>query len=1309
MVSIIKNQLLKHLSRFTKNLSADKINLSTFKGEGELMNLELNEDVLTDLLELPSWLRLTEAWCNKVSFRISWTKLKNVPIHLSLDEVNITVETCEQLRSTSPEGGLSSYTTPVKYSFIHKVIDGITVTVNTVNVLFNSPAFIATVQIQRILVESVTPKFTRMDLPMTRLKNPEKGQILIFKELQWQTVRIEAKSTKDKNLTPLRLLTNQARCRFVIKKRLSDCFILGSRLVVILDDLLWVLTDSQLKAALHFLNSLSGLIQRATQITRKTKAARKLDELPEYQAQLAQAARQSATGKPTTKASTRMFAVYDVIETSYHFKSNKIILHLCDDPGEGRSSHPSLKDGGALQISVTKFQVDFYPYHLAKGDRKHWATYNSSSVPHSMWQEQALASFKSKFWDLFDMNKVQHTPLARLPKQTPTENNSYANGSSPENKKYATPNNKEIRKVLEDQLNRLMTTSVIMRVEDFTVYKVTTSGKKIALKEFLCGDRNRMSLPKDSSIIHAEYIYYYYPNDVPFPLPAPKFFVQVNPILVVFDLDTCLWLNSFGLNLYQSLMNSKTEINPSYTYMDIKIEAILPRLNFESSTEFHNQRDRPKCLSVQVTRATITNVRSLEHSSRADLAKCVDSFHMGSLFFGSDFPSQPGDFYIVTQKFLDHISALDNVRDMPKQLDASSLEILKSQLNKELLWTEAKDIWCIFLDPVYGDFVGAQTDSNKPIPFLDAVPITVWVHTNLDPNSTIKDTSGETKNADIHALAYISNLVSVQLNHYQYLFLLRLADQAAELATFLSIDSDRILKVESNSSLAVGAVIPQLEVTFVMPPQSPGKESSGGDGESFVPDFSSIDDITVGILRNSNRSIPHMESTGRSVSYSENTTILSTDYGIVASKDITINESLPSYEIPNNFQAQSPEPKNILQNNINVGLSSMRKGFTSLMSSIDSALKANSPDDISDTISIKSDVSSDSEQIVLINYEEDIRGVDYQFFTNEMFEPERVEEASEVIEEESTVTSTSDHSLTSSCRRKDLVCVSTFKLSKVEFLQQSCGYSSSIKVQVGTIQSEECSSIPWDEFQGKFSMRSRGWMENPENTSTTSKVKLRLDHTLALPSVKLISNYDLTDKECIRKVFSDIVTVEVRDLALSLNMSTVTGLADLVEDEFMPIPLPMKILVENINLHLVEDRPPVNITSPGPVPIDLNVVQIYITRGEDGVFNITWSRPDETKTSVEQANDQEHSNSIKIANLITDNEELKRRLLAFERISQENRSLRKAKEESDMLRTRLNGAQDDVCRLLEEKKRLLDELIALRKQMSSTSGRNAKS
>lgn len=48
--------------------------------------------------------------------------------------------------------------------------------------------------------------------------------------------------------------------------------------------------------------------------------------------------------------------------------------------------------------------------------------------------------------------------------------------------------------------------------------------------------------------------------------------------------------------------------------------------------------------------------------------------------------------------------------------------------------------------------------------------------------------------ADLHIIAHVSNLVSVQIDHYQYLFLLRLSEEVTELATFLSLDSNRILQ-----------------------------------------------------------------------------------------------------------------------------------------------------------------------------------------------------------------------------------------------------------------------------------------------------------------------------------------------------------------------------------------------------------------------------------------------------------------------------------------------------------------------------------
>ena len=44
-----------------------------------------------------------------------------------------------------------------------------------------------------------------------------------------------------------------------------------------MDDLLWVLTDSQLTAAFHFIDSLSGLVKQSTLNAQKVKAARKLE------------------------------------------------------------------------------------------------------------------------------------------------------------------------------------------------------------------------------------------------------------------------------------------------------------------------------------------------------------------------------------------------------------------------------------------------------------------------------------------------------------------------------------------------------------------------------------------------------------------------------------------------------------------------------------------------------------------------------------------------------------------------------------------------------------------------------------------------------------------------------------------------------------------------------------------------------------------------------------------------------------------------------------------------------------------------
>lgn len=252
--------------------------MSTLKGEGELTNLDLDEDVLTDLLALPTWMKIKKAHCNRVSIRIPWTRLKSHPILLALDNVNVQIETCEELRKAAGDTPNHAPVSAGKYGFINKVVDGITLTVESVEMTFHSREFESRVQISRIRVESRSPQWrSNVELSHSRLKDVRRGEVLVFKEVLWQNLRLEAQSTSDRHLAPLRLLTNQARARIVIKKRLNDCQVVACRLSVILDELLWVLTDSQILAALHFINSLSGLVKQATEESQRIKAKRKLE------------------------------------------------------------------------------------------------------------------------------------------------------------------------------------------------------------------------------------------------------------------------------------------------------------------------------------------------------------------------------------------------------------------------------------------------------------------------------------------------------------------------------------------------------------------------------------------------------------------------------------------------------------------------------------------------------------------------------------------------------------------------------------------------------------------------------------------------------------------------------------------------------------------------------------------------------------------------------------------------------------------------------------------------------------------------
>lgn len=473
-------------------------------------------------------------------------------------------------------------------------------------------------------------------------------------------------------------------------------------------------------------------------------------------------------------------------------------------------------------------------------------------------------------------------------------------------------------------------------------------------------------------------------------------------------------------------------------------------------------------------------------------------------------------------------------------------------MKRDSLWTQARDVLFVYCDPMWVEFLNVPAARNRPVPFVDAFPVSLWIYVKPKPKpasdqnvSSVKpcedqdvrphrdllrnfycqeqgkeahDSDGHKQvpfqrdgeemqgkrsrqEAAIHILAHTPSLVSAQLNHYQYLFLMRQLDVVTELTTYLTSDTIHILTHPDmagvalsadnlGDTLAVSAMVPQLDVSLVMPPPHPNKDSVAGDMESFLPDSSSTADLhDLGSpsceVRNSasEHSIVQRASEADACSISSDITKSysvdqlaspqpspattsvtkqppATANGSISQPPVsqhspaaTGKQSSPSSStlrqgatrtlsssltnLPRSVTAShtmDSDPSSIngpvmqlsLHDNLNAGFSTMRKGitsgFTNLMSTIESAVKT-SPEDMSDTLSVRSDLSSDSDNFIMVNMESErtdsgLGGMDAAFRVENKPPPSSIELASEVFEE-ATPSEVSD--VTSSFRRKDTV------------------------------------------------------------------------------------------------------------------------------------------------------------------------------------------------------------------------------------------------------------------------------------------------
>ncbi|KAH7544301.1 hypothetical protein JRO89_XS15G0144500 [Xanthoceras sorbifolium] len=205
MESIIARALEYTLKYWLKSFSREQ-----FKLQGrvaQLSNLDLNGEALHASMGLPEALSVTSAKVGKLEIMLpSVSNIQTEPIVVLVDRLDLVVEENQDTNACKTPNSTQSSSSSSKgsgYGFADKIADGMTLQVNTVNLLLETRGIaqrdggaawaspMASITIHNLVLYTTNENWQVVNLKEAREFSVNKKFIYVFKKLEWESLSVD--------------------------------------------------------------------------------------------------------------------------------------------------------------------------------------------------------------------------------------------------------------------------------------------------------------------------------------------------------------------------------------------------------------------------------------------------------------------------------------------------------------------------------------------------------------------------------------------------------------------------------------------------------------------------------------------------------------------------------------------------------------------------------------------------------------------------------------------------------------------------------------------------------------------------------------------------------------------------------------------------------------------------------------------------------------------------------------------------------------------------------------------------------------